>query len=193
MVLTKVYEKIVELLKCLNGSFYFIICSSSVNQSVQSLSCVWLCDPWTAARQGSVSISNSRSLLKLMSIEFSDASQPSHPLLPPSPPALILSKYQGLFQEAEALQIRWPKYWNFSSSTSRSSDYSGFISFRIDYSDLLVVQGALKSLQYHSSKASIVQHSAFFMVQLSHPCMITGKTLGTFVHKVMSLLFNNLS
>ena len=127
-----------------------------------------------------------------MSIEFSDASQPSHLLLPPSPPALILSKYQGLFQEAEALQIRWPKYWNFSSSTSRSSDYSGFISFRIDYSDL-VVQGALKSLQHHSSKASIVQHSAFFMVQLSHPCMITGKTLGTFVHKVKSLLFNNLS
>ena len=121
-----------------------------------------------------------------------DTIQPSHLLLPPSPPALILSKYQGLFQEAEALQIRWPKYWNFSSSTSRSSDYSGFISFRIDYSDL-VVQGALKSLQHHSSKASIVQHSAFFMVQLSHPCMITGKTLGTFVHKVKSLLFNNLS
>ena len=111
-----------------------------------------------------------------MSIEFSDASQPSHLLLPPSPPALILSKYQGLFQEAEALQIRWPKYWNFSSSTSRSSDYSGFISFRIDYSDL-VVQGALKSLQHHSSKASIVQHSAFFMVQLSYLHMTTGKNI----------------
>ena len=131
-----------------------------------------------------------------MSIEFSDASQPSHLLLPPSPPALILSKYQGLFQEAEALQIRWPKYWNFSSSTSRSSDYSGFISFRIDYSDL-VVQGALKSLQHHSSKASIVQHSAFFMVQLAHLYMNIGKTIAfpiwTFVSRVMSLLFNTLS
>ena len=132
-----------------------------------------------------------------MSIEFSDASQPSHPLLPPSPPALILSKYQGLFQEAEALQIRWPKYWNFSSSTSCSGDYSGFISFRIDYSDLLVVQGALKSLQYHSSKASILQCSAFFIVQLSYPYMTTGKTIAfpiwTFVSRVMSLLFNALS
>ena len=100
-------------------------------------------------------------------------------------------------KKAEALQIRWPKYWNFSSSTSRSSDYSGFISFRIDYSDLLVVQGALKSLQYHSSKASIVQHSAFFMVQLAHLYMNIGKTIAfpiwTFVSRVMSLLFNTLS
>ena len=107
------------------------------------------------------------------------------------PPSILLSI--RVFSNESILWIRWPKYWSLSFSVGPSSDYSGFISFRIDYSDLLVVQGALKSLQYHSSKASIVQHSAFFMVQLSHPCMITGKTLGTFVHKVMSLLFNNLS
>ena len=132
-----------------------------------------------------------------MSIEFSDASQPSHLLLPPSPPALILSKYQGLFQEAEALQIRWPKYWSFSFSISPSDEYSGLISFRMDLLDLLAVLGTLKSLQHHSSKASILWCSTFFTVQLSHPYMTTGKTIAltmwTFVSKVMSLLLNTLS
>ena len=99
-----------------------------------------------------------------------------------------------VFSNESALCIKWPKYWSFSFSISSSNEYSGLISFRMDWFDLLAVQGTLKSLlQHHSSKASIVQHSAFFMVQLSHPCMITGKTLGTFVHKVKSLLFNNLS
>ena len=123
----------------------------------------------------------------------SDAIQPFHPLSSPSLPVLNLSQHQCLFQWVSSSQ-RWPKYWSFSFSISPSNEYSGFISFRIDWFDLLAVQGTLKSLlQHHSSKASIVQHSAFFMVQLSHPCMITGKTLGTFVHKVKSLLFNNLS
>ena len=130
-----------------------------------------------------------------------DAIQPSHPLSPPSPPAFSLSKHRGLFQET-ALQIRWPKDWSFSISPS--NEYSGLISFRIDWFDLLAVQGTLKSLlQHHSSKASILWLSAFFMVQLSHPYMTTGKTknywknkgltIWTFVDKVMSLLFKMLS
>ena len=103
-----------------------------------------------------------------------------------------------VFSNESALLIRWPKYWSFSFSISPSKDYSGPISFRIDWFDLLAVQGALKSLlQHHSSQASVLQHSAFFMVQLSHPYMTTGKTIaltrGTFVSKVMSLLFTKLS
>ena len=102
------------------------------------------------------------------------------------------------FSNESVLHIRWPKYWSFSFSISPSNEYSGLISFRMDWSDLLAVQGTLKSiLQHHSSKASILQHSAFFIVQLSHPYMATGKTIaltrGTFVGKVMSLLFNMLS
>src|SRR5574341_187772 len=125
-----------------------------------------------------------------------DAIQPSHPLSSPSPPALNLSQHQGLSNES-ALQIRWPKYWSFSFSISPSNEYSGLISFRMDRLDLLAVQGTLKSLlQHHSSKASILQSSAFFTVQLSHPYMTTGKTIAltrwTFVGKVMSLLFNML-
>ena len=98
-----------------------------------------------------------------------DAIQPSHPLSSPSPPALILSQHQGLFNWS-ALHIRWPKYWSFSFSISPSNEYSGLISFRIDWFDFLAVQGTLKRLlQYHNLKASILQCSAFFMVQLSHP------------------------
>ena len=123
----------------------------------------------------------------------SDAIQPSHSLLSPSPSPFNLPQHQGLF-----LHIMWPKYCNFSFSISSSNEYSGLISFRMDWFDLLTVQGTLKSLlQHHSSRASILQHSAFFTVQLSHPYMTTGKTKAltrqTFVGKVMSLLLNMLS
>ena len=111
----------------------------------------------------------------------SDAYQPSHPLLSPSPPAWNLSQHQGkasVFSKESVLRIRWPKYWSFSFSISPSSEYSGLISFRMDWLDLLAVQGTLKSLlQHHSSKASILRHSAFIIVQLSHPYMITGKAI----------------
>ena len=127
----------------------------------------------------------------------SDAIQPSHPLSSPSPPALNLSQHQGLFIWVSS--SHWgPKYWSFSFNISPSNEHPGLISFRVDWLDLLVVQGTLKSLlQHHSSKASILRHSAFFTVQLSHPYMTTGKTIAltrrTFVGKVMSLLLNMLS
>ena len=116
-----------------------------------------------------------------------------HPLLLPS----ILPSIR-VFSSESALRIRWPKYWSFSFSVSLSNEYSGLISFRIDWFDLLSVQGSLKSLlQHYSSKASILRHSAFFIVQLSHPYMTTGKTIAltiqTFICKVMSLLYNTLS
>ena len=118
-----------------------------------------------------------------------DAVQPSRPLSSPSP-AFNLSQHQVFFKES-VLHIRWPKYWSFSFNISPSNEYSGLISFRTDWFDLLAVQGSLKSLlQHHSSKASILQCSAFFIVQLSHPYMTTGKTIAltrqTFVSKVMS-------
>ena len=123
-----------------------------------------------------------------------DSILPSHPLSSPSPPAPNPSQHQGLFQWA----MRWPKYWSFSFGISPSNEHPGLISFRMDWLDLLAVQGTLKSLlQHHSSKASILWCSAFFIVQVSHPYMTTGKTIGftrqTFVDKVMSLLFNMLS
>ena len=152
--------------------------------------------PWTAARLASLSITNSWGLLKLMSIK---SMMPSnhfllcHPLLLPS----ILPNIR-VFSNESVLLIRWPEYWSFSFNISPSNEYSVLISFRMDWLDLLVVQGTLKSLlQHHSSKASILRHSAFFVVQLSHPCMTTGKTIAlsrwTFVGKVMSLLLNMLS
>ena len=158
-------------------------------------SCLFV-TPWTTARQASLSITNSRNLLKLMSIE---SVMPSnhlilcHPLLPPS----IFPRIR-VFSNQSVLRIRWPKYWSFSFNTSPSSEHSGLISFRMDWLDLLAVQGTLKSLlQHHSSKASILRCSAFFIVQLSHSYMTTGKTIAltrqTFVCKVMSLLFNMLS
>ena len=128
-----------------------------------------------------------------------DAIQPSHLLSSPSPPAINLSQHQGLFQwVGSSFQIRWPKYWSFSFSISPSGEYSGLISFRMDWLDLLAVQGTLKSfLQHYSLKASILWHSAFFIVQLSHWYMTTGKTIAltrqTFVSKVISLHFNMLS
>ena len=143
--------------------------------------------PWTAACQASLSITSSRSLLKLMSIKSVMLS--NHLImLSPSLPAFNLSQHQG-FSSESALHIKWPKNWSFSSSISPSNEYSGLISFRMDWFDLLVVQGTLKSpLQLHNS--SVLWHSAFFMVQLSHLYMITGKTIAltgwTFVGKVPS-------
>ena len=153
--------------------------------------------PCTAACQASLSITNSQSLLKLMSIE---SVMPSNHLILCHPLLLLPSIFPSIrvFSNKSVLCIRWPKYWSFSFSISPSNDYSGLISFRMDWLDLLAVQGTLKSLlQHHSSKASILQHSGFFIVQLSHPYMTTGKTIAltrqTFVGKVMSLLFNMLS
>ena len=146
--------------------------------SVQLLSCVWFfVTPWTAAHQGPLSITNSQSLLKLMSIELVMPSNRlifCHPLL--LPPSIFPSI--RVFSNESALLIRWPKYWNFSFNISPSNEHSGLISFRMDWLDLFAVQGTLKSLlQYHSSKASILQCSAFFIVQLSHPYMTIGNTI----------------
>src|SRR5574340_114542 len=166
--------------------------------SVQSLSRVRLfVTPWTAACQASLSIINSWSLLKLVSIELV---MPSTHLILCHPLLLLPSIFPSIrvFSNESVLRIRWPKYWSFNFSISPSNEYSGLISCRIDWLDLLSVQGTLKILlQHHSSKASILWCSAFFIVQLSHPYMTTGKTIAltrwTFVGKVMSLLLNMLS
>ena len=184
-------------------------CSNSLHQlrnrqtqikfsSVQSLNRVWLfVTPWTAACQASLSITNSQSLFKLMSIK---SMRPSKYLMLCCPLLLPPSTFPSIrvFSNQSVLLIRWPKYWSFSYSISSSSEYSGLISFRMDWLDLLAVQGTLKSLlKHHSSNTSILWHSAFFTVQLSHPYMATGKTIAltrqTFVSKIMSLLFNMLS
>ena len=146
--------------------------------------------PWTAACQASLSITISWNMLKLQ-LELVMLSN-YHMLL-----SLIFPSI-GAFSNDSVLHIRWPKYWSFNFSISPSNEYSGLISFRMDWLDLLVVQRTLKSLlQHHSSKASVLWHSAFFMVQLSHPYMTTGKTIAltikTFFSKIMSLLFNMLS
>ena len=146
--------------------------------SVQSLCHVWLFEtPWTAAHQVSLSITSSRSLLKLMSIE---SMMPSNHLTLCHPLLLLPSIFPSIrvFSNESVLCIRWPKYWSFRFSINPSNEYSGLISFRMDWLNLLAVQGTLKSrLQHHSSKASILQHSAFSIVQLSHPYMTTGKTI----------------
>ena len=151
----------------------------------------------TTAHQASLSITNSQSLLKFMSIE---SVMPSSHLTLCHPLLLLHSFFPsiGVFSNESALRIRWPKYWSFSFSISPSNEHPGLISFRMDWLDLLAVQGTLKSLlQHQSSKASILQHLAFFIVHLSHPFMTTGKTIAltrrTFVEKVMSLVFNMLS
>ena len=153
--------------------------------------------PWTGAHQASLSITIFRSLLKLMSIE---SVMPSNLLFLYNPLLLLPSVFPSIrvFSNESALRIPWPKYWSFSFSISPSSECSGLISFRMDWLDLLAVQRTPKSLlQHHSSKASILQCLAFFMVQLSHPYMTIVKTIAltiwTFVGKVMSLLFNMLS
>ena len=152
--------------------------------------------PWTAAHQASLSITNSRSSLRLWSIESVMPS--SHLilcrpllLLPPIPPSI------KVFSNESTLHMRWPKYWSFSFSISPSNEHPGLISFRMDWLDLLALQGTLKSLlQHYSSKASTLQHWTFIIVQLSHPYMTTEETIAltrrTFVDKVMSLLFNML-
>ena len=155
--------------------------------------------PWTAARQAFLSITNSRSSLKVMSIE---SVMPSTHFMLCRPLLLSPSICPSIrvFSNESVLHIRWPKYWSFSFkiSISPSNERPGLVSFSMDWLDLLAVQGTLKSLlQHHSSKASVLQHSAFFTVQLSHPYMTTGKTIAltrqTFAGKVMSLLFNILS
>ena len=146
------------------------------NLSYIQLSHVWLfATPWTAAHQASLSITNSQSLPKLMSIELM---MPFNHLILCLPLLLLLSIFPSIrvFSNESALHIRWPKYWSFSFNISPSNEHSGLISFMMDWLDLLAVQGTLKSLlQHHSSKTSVLQHSAFFIVQLSHPYMTTGK------------------
>ena len=175
-----------------------IISHKTIFPSVQSLSRVWLfAIPWATACQASLSISNSQSSPKPISIELVMS---SNYLIFCCPLLLLPSIFPSIrvFPNESALCIRWPKYWSFSFSISRSNEQPGPISFRMDWLDFLAVQGTLKSLlQHHSSKASILLYSAFFIVQLSHPYMTTGKTTALtrwiFVGKVMSLLFNMLS
>ena len=167
-------------------------------RSVQSLSRVQLfATQWTTARQASLSITNSWSSHKLKSIE---SVMPSNHLILCRSLLLLPSIFPSIrvFSNESTLHIRWPKYWSCSFNISPSNEYPGLISFRMDWLDILAIQGTLKSLlQHHSSKASILQCSAFFIVQLSHPYMAIGKTIAstrrTFVGKVMSLLFNMLS
>ena len=189
-------ERKKKVTKCYFSSFVCLFWLLVV--VVQSLSCVWLfANPWTAACQASLSTTNSQSLLKLVSIESVMSSNLlilCHPLL------LWLSIFPSIsiFPSESVFCIRWPKYWNFSFSISPSNEYSGLISFRMDWLGLLAIQGILKSLfQHHSSKTSILQCSPLFMVQFSHPYMTTGNTIAlirwTFVGQIMSLLFNMLS
>ena len=169
-----------------------------VFSSSQSLSRVQLfATPWTSARQASLSITNSQSSPKLVSIK---SVMPSNHLILCRPLLLLPSIFPSIrvFSNESVLRMRWPKYWSFSFNISPSNEHRGLISFRMDRLDLFAVQGTLKSLlQHHSSKASTFQCSAFIIVQLSHPYTTTGKTIaltrGTFVGKVISLLFNMLS
>jgi len=165
---------------------------SSVAQS-----CLTLCDPMNHSTPGLPVHYQLLEFTQTHVHRVSDAIQPSHPLLSPSPPTPNPSQHQSLSSES-TLRLRWPRYWSFSFSIIPSKEIPGLISFKMDWLDLLEVQGTLKSLlQPHSSKASIFQCSAFFTVQLSYPYMTTGKTIAlirwTFVGKVMSLLFNMLS
>ena len=176
----------------------YVSCVCIYINSVQSLSRGRLfATAWTAARQASLSITTSWSLLKLMSIK---TVMPSNHLILCHPLLLPLSVFPSIrvFSSESILRIRWPKYWCFSFSISPSNEYSELSSFTIDWLDLLAVQGTLKSLlQHHNSKASILQCSAFSMIQLSHSYMTTGKTVAltvrAFVDKVKALLFNMLS
>ena len=171
------------------------VCVYIYISSVQS--CLTLCDPMNHSTQASLSITNSRSSPRLTSIE---SVMPSTHLILCRPLLLLLPMPPSIrvFSNESTLRMRWPKYWSFSFSIIPSKEIPGLMSLRIDWLDLLAVQGTLKSLlQHHSSKASILRRSAFFTVQLSHPYITTGKTIAltrwTFVGKVMSLLLNMLS
>ena len=185
------------MLYVLPGQYVVITWINFYSVVVQLLSCVWLFEtPRTAAHQASMSFTISQSLLKLISIE---SVMPSNYLILCHPLLLLPSIFPSIrvSSNESILCIRWPKYWSFSLNISPSNEYSGLISFRIDWVDLLAVQGTLKNLfLQHSSKASILLCSAFFMVQLSHPYTTMGKTIAltlwTFVDKVMSLLFHML-
>ena len=173
------------------------ICQFSMSSSVQLLSRVRLCDPMNRSTSASLSITNSWSPSKPMSIV---SMMPYKHLILCHPLLLLPSIFPSIrvFSNESALLIRWPKYWSFSFNISPSNEHPGLISFRMNWLDILAVQGTLKSLlQHHTSKASILRRSAFFTVQLSHPYMTTGKTIAltrrTFLGKVMSLLFNVLS
>ena len=182
--------------KVRNDSSNYLTVFLSGFSSVQLLSCVWLfAAQWTAARQASLSITNSQSLLRLMSIMLV---MPSNHLILCRPLQLPPSIFPsiGVFSNESVLHIRWPKYWSFNISPSNEYSFISLISFRMDQLDLLAGQGTLKSLlQHHSSKASILRRSAFFIVQLSH-LYVTGKTIALtrwiFFGKVMSLLFSML-
>ena len=177
----------------MNGEFNY----NSVQFSSVAQSCLTLCDPMNHSMPGLPVHHKLPEFTQTQVHRVSDAIQPSHPLaslllLPPIPPSI------RVFSNESTLHMRWPKYWSFSSSIIPSKEIPGLICFRMDWLDLLAVQGTLKSLlQHHSSKASILWRSAFFTVQLSHPYMTKGKTIAltrrTFVGKVMSLLFNMLS
>ena len=180
-------------MKCNKGKYISLKAYIQFSHSVVSGSA----SSWTAARQASLFITNSQSLLKLMSIELV---MPSNHLILCCPLLLPPSVFQSIrvFSNKSVICIRWPKHWSFSFSISPSNEHSGLISFRIDWLDLVTVQGTLKSLlQHHSSKASILWCSAFFIVQLLDPYMTTGKakalTSRTFAGKVIALLFNMLS
>ena len=157
----------------IHAYIYMYVC-----QFVQLLSSVWLfAIPWTAAHQASLSITNPQSLLKLMSIE---SVMPSNHFIFCHPLLLLRSMFPSIraFSNESVLHVKWPRYWSFSFSINSPNEYSGLIFFKIDQLDLLAVQGTLKSLlQHHSLKASIIRCSAFFIFQLSHPCMTTGKTI----------------
>ena len=170
--------------------------TTSIFISVRSLNRVRLfVTPWTTAYPASLSITNSRSSFKFMPIE---SVMPSNHLIVYGPLLLPPSIFPSIrvFSNESGLRIRWSKYWSFSFSISPSNEHTGLISSRMDWLDLLAIQGTLKNLQHHSSKASILQLPVFLIVQLSHPYMTTGKTIDltkqTFVGKVMSLLFNML-
>ena len=188
-----------DVKSCCWRKIYVSLCKrGGLFSLVQSLSRVWPFETlWTAARQASLSITNSWSLLKLMPIELV---MPSNHVILCCPLLLLPSIFPSIriFSNESALHIRWPNYWAFSFSISPSNEHPGLISFRMDWLALLAVQGTLKSLlQHHSSKASILLHPAFFVVQLSNPYMTTWKTMAltrqTFVSKLISLLFNMLS
>ena len=174
-----------------------IVQFSSVQFISVTQSCLTLCDPMNHSMPGLLVHHQLPEFTQTHVHRVGDAIQSSHPLSSISPPAPNPSQHQGLSNES-TLRMRWPKYWSFSFSISPSKEHPGLITFRVDWLDLLAVQGTLKSLlQHHSSKASVLRHSAFFIVQPSHPYMTTGKTIALtrwiFVSKVTSLLLNMLS